>query len=473
MCSHQAETRGAINALNPMQVLLRLAFSLLCIIPVSAGSANAQAAQTITLNDAVRIAMDQNYLLKVSSNTVRQRENTLRGARYFLVPGVSFSTNAGRNFGLSFDQTTGNVVNYSSDRFGLSAGASMVVFSGMRDWAALRQAELNVTGSGLDHERQRQQVVFTVMDQYLILIQARSQVGIQEENLAAQQQLLAQIEEFVNAGSRPVSDLYQQQAATANAELGVLDAQRNVEGAENRLIQTLQLDPFGGYEFVVPDLSERDLIPEAYDVEELVRIAFDRRLDLRAREVDIGVSRQGIRIARGGWMPRLSLSAGAGTSYSSVQGFATGGRTVPFGTQLENNRSESIGISLSVPIFDNFATKTALQNAKISLNNAQLGLENLRQDIRLSVRQAHLDYLRDEKSLDVTEKQLAAAVQALEAAQERYNVGSSTLVELAQAQSAYVAAANNRVSAINSFFFRKLLIDYYTGVLDPSQPLFE
>ena len=453
-------------------LFIRLA--LLCSVGLLfVGPVRGQAVQTIDINDAVQLALDRNVGLKFSANSVRQSEISLSGAKYFLVPSLSFGTNAGRNFGLSFDQTTGRVVNYSSDRFGLSTSASMVVFSGMRDWAALEQARLNVTGTGLDHERQRQLVVFQVMDQYLSLIQANSQVTIQEENLAAQQQLLEQVQEFVNAGSRPVSDLYQQQAAAASAELALLDAERGVETAVNRLIQTLQLDPFGGYEFAAPDLSERALVPEDYDVDELVRTAFDRRLDLRAQEVAIAVSEQGIRSARGGWLPRVSISGSAGTSYSSVQGFAGGGQTTPFGTQLENNRSESVGINLSIPIFDNFSTRTSVQSARVAYNNAELGLDNLRQDIRLNVRQAYLDYLRDEKSLDVTDKQLIAAQQALEAAQERYNVGASTLVELAQAQSAFVAASNNRASAINNFFFRKLLIDYYIGVLDPGQPLFE
>jgi len=309
------------------------------------------------------------------------------------------------------------------------------------------------------------------MNQYLILSQALSNVVIQEENLAAQQQLLSQIEEFVNAGTRPVSDLYQQQAATANAELSLLDAQRDIESTQNNLIQILQLDPFGIYSFSVPDLTERPLIPEDYDVEQLVRTAFERRLDLRAQETAIGVSEQGIRFARGGWMPRVSLSAGAGTSYSTA---AFGPNPADsFGQQLADNRSQSLGINLSIPIFDNLATSVSVQNAKISYNNAQLDLEALRQTVRLSVRQAYLDYLRDEKYLEVTATQLAAAQQALEAAQERYNVGSSTLVELAQAQSNYVTASNNRVSAINNFFFRKLQIEFYIGVLDPGLPLFD
>ena len=436
----------------------------------SASVVHAQEPQTLTLNDAIRIALDQNYGLKSSANTMRQRENTLRGAKYFLFPRVSASSSVGRNFGLSFDQTIGGLTNYSVDRVSFSSGASLPIFTGFRDWAFLKQSRLGVEGQNFSHERQRQLVVFLVMNQFLSLSQALSQVTIQEENLAAQQQLLEQIEQFVEAGTRPVSDLFQQQAAAANAELSVLDAERNVEAAQNLLVQTLQLDPFEVYSFEVPDLSDKPLIPEQYDVEELVKTAFDRRFDLRAQEVSIQFSEQQIRSARGGWMPSVSLSAGVGTSYSSA---SLGFQTESFGDQLENNLSQSVSLSLSIPIFDNFSTSVNVQSAKIGYDDAKLQLENLKQGISLDVRQAYLDYLRDEKYLDVTGTQLAAAALALEAAQERYNVGSSTLVELAQAQSSYVAASTNRVNAIDNFFFRKLQIDYYIGVLDPSLPLFE
>ncbi len=455
-----------------MYALTRRIIPLSFVAVLAVGLVQAQAVQTITLNDAVRIALDQNHELKVSANQVRQGENSLRKAKYFLTPNISFYTSTSRRFGLYFDQTAATLVHKSSEYFNLSTSTSITVFDGFREWATLKQARLTVAETGLVHEQKRQQVVFLVMNQYLVLLKARSQVAIQQENLAAQEQLLEQVEQFANAGLRPVADLFQQQAATARAELVLLGAQRDAGAAENLLIQTLQLDPFGEYDFVVPDLSARAPVAEVYDVEDMVRTAFERRSDLRAREAAIGVSEQGIRIARAGWMPQVSLSAGAGSGYSSVQGFASG-RTTPFGTQLQNNRSENLGLSLSIPILDKFKSRTDIQSARIQHNNAQLDLESLRQKIRLDVRQAYLDYLWDEKSLDVSEKQLVAAQQALEAAQKQFNAGSKTLIELAEVRSSYVEAANNRADAISSFFFRKLLIDYYIGVLDPGKPLFD
>jgi len=128
---------------NAWRILL-----IFCVTSLYADWVRAQETQTITLNDAVRIALDQNYQLRTASNSVRQQENNLRGARYFLLPSVSVGTNAGRSYGLSFDQTVGELTNYSVGRVGFNSNANLTVFSGFRDWAALRQAQLGVTRTG-------------------------------------------------------------------------------------------------------------------------------------------------------------------------------------------------------------------------------------------------------------------------------------------------------------------------------------
>ncbi len=461
-----------------------LAFALMALSPYVS---QAQMAQRITFDDAIRLALDNNSSLKRAANTVRQQEINLSAGRAAILPSLNFSSGTSRNFGLNFDQTTGNVYTQSSDRFNLGASMGVTLFNGFREFSGLRQLRHGLAASDDSFERQRQLVVFQVMTQYLGLIQWSEQIKIQGENLAAQQQQLAQIEEFVRVGSRPMSDLYQQQYVTENAELLLLEAQQSYQVSEGNLIQTLQLDPFGVYEFVVPDESEITLTPEAYDINALLRSAFDRRVDLRAQESMIRASEQGLRFARGGMWPRVSLSGSAGSGYSSFQQRAViengvpvlgpDGRPmfeeVPFGDQLSNNRSQTVSLSVQVPLFNGLRTRSDVQRARVNLDNARLELENVQHQIGLEVRESYLAYLSDEKRLAVTEKQLQSAELALEAEQERYNVGASTLVELTQARAAFVQAASNRADAKFSFIFRKRLIDYYVGVLDPGAPLFE
>ena len=426
-----------------------------------------RAQQRITFEEAVRIALDQNTQLRQSANQVRLSEIDVQSARVAFLPSINVSTGAGTNFGLSFDTNVGELRTEANSRFSVNALTSLNLFDGFQNLAVLRQNRLNLNSSDLSLERHRQLVVFQVANQFLAYIQATERITVQEENLQATKQLLAQIEEFVRVGTRPVSDLYEQKAAVETAELSILQAQRQSQISEAELIQILRLDPLGSYEFVVPNMSEDLLIPEAFDLGELYMRAQQQRGDLRSQEVAVQAAEQGVHAARSSRMPQLSFSAGVSTSYNS------GIEAFDFGGQLERNRSQSISLSLDFPVFNRFRTRSQIQRARISYENAKINVEETKQKIGVEVRQAYLDYLTAEKEYEVSKRQLEFREQALEAARERYNVGAVTLVELTQAQSNFVQASQDAVTARYTIFVRKRLIRYYTGELDPNHPLFK
>lgn len=454
-----------LSALMTIRVLSRsFCVSLLtALILVSVPKAQ----QIITFEEAVRIALDQNTQLRQSANQVRLSEIGVQSARAAFLPSFNVSTGGGSNWGLSFDTNVGELRTTRNTRFNMNAFTSLTLFDGFQSQANLRESRLNVTSADLSLERQRQLVVFQVASQFLAYIQASEQITVQEENLAAAQQLLAQIEEFVRVGTRPVSDLYQQQAAVESAELAILQTEQLAQISEAGLLQVLRLDPLGSYEFVIPDLSDELLVPEEYDLRDLYERAQLQRGDLRSQEVAVDAAEQGLRAARSSMMPQLSLSAGTGTSFNS------GIEDIDFGGQLENNRSESVSLSLNLPIFNRLRTRSQVQRARVVYENARIGVEAIQQQIGVEVRQAYSDYITAQKELEVTQRQLTFRTQALEATRERYNVGAATLVELSQAQSDFVQASQDAVAARYTIFVRKRLIRYYTGELDPNSPLFE
>ncbi len=461
---------------------------VLLLLSLSVTTAQAQQVRTITFDEAVRIALDRNVTLRRSQNNVDLQNTTVASERADFFPNLNLNSSTTRNFGLTFDQTTGSTFSTTSDFFRINANASLNLFNGFADVASYNQARHDLEAIEYDSDRTRQTVIFNVISNYLQVILDEEQIRIREDDMEAQKQQLAQIEEFTRVGARPISDLYQQQSILASSELQLLEAQRQAQLSKTRLIQVLQLDPFQDYAFTAPSADEIMLVPQTYDAVALLRSAFDQRPDLRAQEATIAASQEGIRLAKAGRLPTLSLSAGIGSSFSSqFQRFAafneTGGpllgpdgtplrEQVPFGTQLDNNRSESISLNLSIPIFNRFQVRTNVERARVQYENARLDLENLQQSVASEVRQAYLDYEIATKRLDVTEKQVRAAGQALQVEQERYNVGASTLVELTQARSRFVEASSNRVQAIYQFHFQGKLIEYYQGVIDPSRPLF-
>ena len=440
-------------------------FACVFLVFAAASPATAQEARrTITFQEAVRIALDQNITLRQVANNVELDARDVFQRRMNFLPDVSFSSQGSRGSGFTQDQA-GRNIQFTNQQVNGAFSSNVNLFRGFADVAALERAKYTRDAGELSYDRARQDVVFNVIDNFLLYVNSREQVSIQRESLESQSQQLAQIEEFVNVGSRPISDLYQQQASVAQAELQLLNAERTAELNKTRLIQVLQLDPFGEYEFVAPEVEDLAPSPRTYELDALLDAAFEQRSDLDAQEMRIRAAGEGIRIAQSSYWPTINLGGSYRSSFSPDADGA-------FFNQLDINRGNSIGMSISYPIFDRFNRNTNVQEAEVNYRNAALELEDMRHTVALQVRQAYLDYLTNEKRLQVTQTQERAAGQALEAAQERYNVGAGTLVELTQAQAQYVEAASGRVQARYDFMFQGQLIDYYIGQLNPSQPLF-
>src|SRR5262249_24378975 len=153
-----------------------------------------------------------------------------------------------------------------------------------------------------DLTRTRQSAVFTVASNFVALTNANEQLKVQDENLTALQSQEQQIEAFVKAGSRPVGGLYPQQAAGANAQGAVAQAQRAVELAKVDLIQTLQLDPTGTYDFVAPAATDAAM-NRGYNLDSLVMLAYTNRADLAAQSARVEAAGQDVKTAAASKLP--------------------------------------------------------------------------------------------------------------------------------------------------------------------------
>jgi outer membrane protein len=442
--------------------------------PAQAGMTPADTTR-LTFDEAIRTALDQNTDLKRAQADLRSAETQVQSEWMDFAPDLSIQTEVSRSFGRNFSEEQVGFIQESTDNLRMTGRSSVTIFNGFENVSSLRQASNQAESSELSLQRTQREVVFTVMDQYIALIESREIVRVREEELEARRQQLRQIEEFVDAGSRPVSDLYQEQANVAEAEQRLLQAEREREVSKTRLIQTLQLNPRQAYQFEVPALAADTLSPEGYDLSALMDEAFEERLDLRAAEAEERASQQGVRSAKSAYYPSLSISGNYGTDWTSrprpipVEG---GGSIEPdFSRQLDNNRSGSVGLSLTIPIFDQFQRETQIEQARVQAQNAEYALEDQRQQISLQVRQAYLDYRNAVQQLEAANKRLRAARQARAAAQERYNLGSASIVELQNATRDFVDAASQQVRARYNLIFQKKQIEYHTGRLSPDEPL--
>jgi outer membrane protein len=411
----------------------------------------------ITLQDAIRIALAQNSSVRFSRNSLILDSLAVWQAKNQFLPNLSASSSA------SQDVANGSGGNPFSASVGVSSGVT--IYNGGQNRNILGQARTNAAAGVADLGRTRQSVVFAVASDYLALITQQQQLRVQQENLTAQEQELTQLQEFVRRGTRPIGDLYQEQAAVASTRLAMVNARRSTEVAKVNLIQELVLDPRLEYAFATPTdtmpLDSSAVALRAFNLDSLISVAFQQRVDLRAQSLRVQAAQTEIAIAEGGRMPTVTGSAGYGTGFNS-----SGDES--FASQLNQRRGGSVGVGVSVPIFDRGAVSIAKQRAQVQLENELLTLRDLEQSVALDVRRAYLDYISAGEQLDAANAQQRAATLSLEAAQARYRVGLATLVEVTLARASLIQAQSAVVSARSSLIFQQALMSYYTGALDPA-----
>ena len=414
----------------------------------------------ISFKEAIRIALEQNMTVRAAQNSAALGQVGVSEATSQFLPNLNLSTTGSRNFGRSFDQQAGQVVSQTTKSLSLGVNSGVVLFDGLGNIAQYRSAKLNSQATEEELHRARETVAFSVASQFLALISRQEQLRVQRQNLQAVTQLEQQIQTFVDNGARTIADLYQQQANAASARFAVVDAERQFELAKVDLMQTLQLDPTGVYEFEAPEDSTAAAAAQQLDLGSLQRRASGQRIDLKAQQARVDAADQDVRVARSNRWPTVSLNAGYSSAYNSAS-------PQNFSSQLDDRRGGSIGLGVSVPIFDRMATSNATRRAEILADSERLNLENLQQDVGLQVRRAVLDFQAAQEQLVVAQAQVRAAELALQASQDRYTAGASTLVEVTQSRATQVQAASALVTARFNLQFQRTLMDYYTGDLDP------
>jgi outer membrane protein len=197
--------------------------------PIGINAQTSAPIQSITFDDAIRIALKQNTTLAQANNAAALNSATVKQQRMSFLPDFRFNTTSGQNYGRTFSTDEGRITNQTTQSVNAGVSSSVTLFNGLANVANLKSAHLAENAGEQNVHRAEQTVAFTVASNFLTLVQDQEQLRVQQENLTAQQAQEQQIKAFVDAGSRPISDLYQQQATVAAARTQVVNAQRALE----------------------------------------------------------------------------------------------------------------------------------------------------------------------------------------------------------------------------------------------------
>ena len=423
----------------------------------------------ITIDDAIAIALENNYALKQAKNELDLADDLIFSEKADFLPSVSASMNGSRTTGQQFifdrfSEGLDPFVDISSQSISGGMNASINLFTGFTNILTLKSSQSNKESREQQYERAKELVIFNTATRYLQVLLDKELLAIAKQNLETSTTQLEQVQAQVELGARPMVDLFNQEAQVANDELVVTQRENTQSLNTLLLIRQLEIDPLGTYDFVVPDLTLNDLPWVDLNLKTLVDEALSIRSDILSAEASILSLRYQTQVTKNSLLPTLRASASVSSRYSDQYSIA--GSEVSFSDQFFDQQvNRSLGLSFSVPLFNNWNRMYSIQSSQVQLKNAELNLDNSKMQVIQEVTQAYNDYSSYVKQLDASEKSLVASERAFQTQQERYNLGASTLIELTQAQSAFVSAQSSYTQALYNLIFQEKLVDFYLGKL--------
>jgi outer membrane protein len=438
------------------------------ILSIPALGQNAQQApggDKISLQEAIDIALENNYQIKVARNNVNLSQKQVLSEKADYLPSVNANLSGSKSIGRTFSQDLGQIVTQTTNSFGGRVSADLPIFSGFENLNSLKSSQFSEQSEKENLESVREQIIFTTVSNYLQFILDQKVLEIDRENLEASRKTLEQVKAQVEVGSRPRVDLYDQESQVASDELAVVNSENQLQSSRLTLIQTLQIDPRQDYDFVTPEIDTQSVRATSYDLDQLVNTALENRSDLKSEKFNIQSIKHQLNATKASLYPSLSFSASLGSRYSD-------GIPVNFQDQFfDQNIQRSYGLSLSIPIFSNLGIRTNVESQEIQYKNAKLNLRNTELQVIQDVNTAFNDYRSYVQQLESSEKALQAAERAYQTQKQRYEVGAGTLIELSDANARYVEAQSSRAQSLFRVIFQQQILEYQIGKLDQNVSL--
>lgn len=440
--------------------LLRPLYSLLCtaaLLLVAPGASAQSTAAPWSLSDCIDYALEHNITLQQSRLNVLQSETELSSARARRLPGLSAGGSQNFSFGrgLTEDNTYSNT-NTTNTSF--SVGADMPVFQGFTIKNNIDLSRLNLEAATADLEKARDDIRVAVAQAYVQILYNQEILSVARNQVQVDSLQVVRLAAMQASGKASSAEVSAQEATLAQSRLSAIQAQGNLDLALLDLTQLLELPSSEGFAIVQPTVDplgeEACLLPQQiYD--EAVQV----RPSIRGEQIRLESAEKNIAIAKGGYLPSLSLSGGMGSNFYTASGHPSSA----FGTQLKNNFSQYVGLSLSVPIFNRFATRNNVRSAELSYRNQSLQLENaskaLYKDIQTACTNATTARSQYEGSLAAQK----SAHEAFTLVSAKYENAKANITEFNEAKSRLMKASSDLAQARWQYLYQLRLIDFYRG----------
>ncbi|WP_316835892.1 TolC family protein [Pedobacter nutrimenti] len=419
------------------------------------------AQEVITIQEAIDKTLKNNLQVRQSQFSESLSDETLKQSKMALVPTLNGSVSSGISFGRGQDPNTYQIINQKLLTTSGSLGTGVPIFQG---WSLLNQIKQNKTlleASQKNTEKVKNDLILQVITSYLQILYNKDLLKAADQQLSVSKQQLDVQQQLLDVGNKTLADLSQAKSQLATSELNKTNAVNALTISYLTLAQLMEMPSSTKYEVQAPVLSSFNKPITSYNPDEVYNNALTFFPDIKLASLRTDAARKGIDVAKGNLYPKLSFSAGLGSSYSYT--FASPLPQTSFSQQLSDRFGQNIGLSLSIPVFNGLQAKIGVRKAKINLLQTQTDEQLAKNNLNKVIYQAVADLKAAEGRYSSTTNTFLAQKDAFHVIEQRYAVGLVNSLDYSTSQTNMNKAEIDMIQAKYDLLFRAKVIDYYLG----------
>ena len=437
---------------------------LSCLLLLPAGmKAEDDMPKQWTLRNCIDYALEHNITIRRNRINVESTQEDVKTAKADFLPSLSGNIsqrivnrpNSASGTIISGDNiTTSESKTSYNGSYGIDA--NWTVYNGSKRVNTLKQQQLNSRVAELTVDESENSIEENITQLYVQILYSAEAVKVNESTLEVSRKEFERGQELFNAGSIASSDLAQLEAQVSNDNYQLVTSQTTLQNYKLQLKQLLELDGDFEMDLFLPPLDDSSVLIPLPTKDDVYQTALNLRPEIESSKLNIEASDMNIKISRAGYIPSLSLSAGIGTTNANGNDFS-------FSEQVKQNWNNSIGLTLSIPIFDKRQTKSAVNKAKLQRQTSELDLMDNQKTLYKTIESLWL-------SANSAQQQYVAATQKLKSTQasyalvsEQFNLGMKNTVELLTEKNNLLSAQQETLQAKYTAILNAGLLRFYQG----------
>lgn len=443
--------------MNRLQKIVLFQCFLICFISHSQDNWSLDACIDYALKHNLKLN-DLDYRSKSSKENYRQSFREL-------LPSLSGNSSYNIQFGRSIDPNTNEIV--SSDFFSnnYSLNADIDVFRGFQKLNTIASTKFLYKATREENLQERYLLAFRVMTAFYDVQFFEGLLQISKEQVEISLTNYNLVKRQIELGLKAGTDKFEAEAVLIADRLVVTQSENNLKAAKLKLIQemnlenvtTIKINPIKE-ELLQDENKFQQIVADSVYNEALSFIPIIKAQRLRTR-----AAKKDIAIARGNLYPSLTFSAGYGTGFFETNIDATG-EVIPFKTQIKDNASQFIGISLRIPISEKWRNRSQIKQKKIALLQTTNNLNIQKQELNKAIQELVQSYEATIVESEQTKQNEASRLLAFNIAQKKSEKGLISALELYQSKNLYAKTQNENLQVKLKLKVQKKTLDFYMGL---------